>query len=184
MLVIFLKESCLSGKEYCISMCSLYAKVHVKISNYALRTCEWRSFRISVVFSAFRWIYALYDKTVSFVCWIRNGSVLASVAYVCASPSSFCHILDFCVCESDCVELRVAAIQCAYYLPAARADTATWLDTAPFQYWWAFVRQCLLHTKSVALYQVCSSQPWHNWPSQTTWHWFEPSTKANPSRRQ
>ena len=52
--------------------------------------------------------------TMSFMWWIRNGSVLTSVASVRASPSSFCHILDFYVCESDCVELWVAAIQCAY----------------------------------------------------------------------
>ena len=129
-------------------------------------------------------LYVLYDlyvpcMTVSFVWWIRNGSVLTSVASVHASPRSFCHILDFCVCESDCVELWVVAIQCAYYLPAARADTTTWLDTVLFQYSWAFVRQCLLQAQSVALHQTCSSHPWHNWPSQTTWHWFEPPLKAN-----
>ena len=117
---------------------------------------------------------------VTFVWWIRNGSVLTSVAPVHASPSSFCHILDFCICESDCVELWVAAIQCAYYLPTARADTTAWLDTMLFQYSWAFVRQGLLHMQSVAFFQTCSSHPRHNWPSQMTWHWFEPPTKANP----
>ena len=144
-----------------------------------------RAFLISVgfFFVFLRFVGCMPCMTMSFVWWIRNGSVLTSVASVRGSPTSFCHILDFCVCESDCVELWVAAIQCAYYPPAARADTAAWLDTALFQYSWAFVRQCLLHAQSVAFHQTCSSHPWHNWPSQTTWHWFEPPTKANPSRR-
>ena len=124
----------------------------------------------SFFFSFFflRFVGCMPCMTMSFVLWIRNGFVLTSAASVRASPSSFCHILDFCVCESDCVELWVAAIQCAYYLPAARADTASWLDTALFQwdtalfeYRWAFVRQCLLHVQSVALHQTCSSHPWH-----------------------